>query len=242
MKTLLSIAAGAIALIGTATAGTFTLDFGATSTTSNATLTGAAGTATFDLTDEGGDVRIIVTIENTTGQTAFGDGATSSRLTGFGFDLLDGMTVLSSVTTGALGTVIAGASFQPFGTLDFAVADNANFNGGNPNSALLPGEVSTVSLLVDAALDADGLMGALVAAFFAGDLDAGMRFQAVNAGAGSDKLLFSADAVPLPGAMVLMMSALGAGAAGRKLRRGRHPLRVRGWVTVGRKPHCAGRL
>ena len=217
MKSLLTTAAAAAALLATANAGTFTLDFGATSTTSNATLTGAAGTATFDLTDEGEDVRILVTIENTTGQTIFGDGATSSRLTGFGFDLLDGVTVQSAGTDGALDTVIRDAAFQPFGTLDFAVADNNNFQGGNPNSALLPGEVSTVNLLVDAMDDANGLMGALVAAFFAGDLDAGMRFQAVDAGAGSDKLLFGgADAVPVPGAAVLMLSALFAARQVRK--------------------------
>ncbi|MBB4658646.1 hypothetical protein [Parvularcula dongshanensis] len=201
-----------------ASAAAFTLDFGANSTSSNSPLTGAAASVDFDFTDEGDDVRVTLVITNTTGQSTFGAGATMATLTGFGFDLVEGATYANDFTnTGALDTYLADAAFQPFGTLDVAFADNNNFNGGNANDGLMTGLSTTVTFLLASDEDAAGLMSLFSAAFFEDGLQAGVRFQQVNAGAGSDKLVFNpANPVPLPGAALFMLTAIGGGALARR--------------------------
>lgn len=182
-----------------AAAGMILLDFGQNSISTNSPHTGAAGTVTLDFTDHlSGYVQVTATVKNTTGQTTFGAGATSATLTGFGFDLVDGVSyVTNSFVAGtALDTAILDAQASPFGSLDFAAADNGNFLGANANGGLSTGSVDVFSLGLHASLNSPALTAAAMMQQFQTafgnptDLDAVMRFQQVNAGAGSDKLLY----------------------------------------------------
>lgn len=203
-------ALASVLMAGSASA--ITLNFDSTSISSNSPATGASGSVVLSFADEGGDVRVTADITNTTGTiTSFGEGATESKLTGFGFDLVAGVSYIdgSFTTTGYLDTLIEDAELSPFGTFDIAAADNNNFLGGNANDALPQGMSTQVSFLFDTTLDALGLDSAFAAAFNDG-LKAVMRFQQVNAGEGSDKLLYQPPApVPLPAAGWLLFGALG---------------------------------
>ncbi|MGB7521152.1 MAG: hypothetical protein WA896_16105, partial [Spirulinaceae cyanobacterium] len=73
----------------------FSVQFGQNSTSSNSIATGASAFVDFSFTQVGNDVQIGLGITNTTGDTIFGAGATSSKLTGIGFDLLAGLSVVN---------------------------------------------------------------------------------------------------------------------------------------------------
>ncbi len=178
------------------------LVFGASSTSSNSPPTGASAkiVMTFVDTMSPGQVSLELLISNTTGSPAFGSGATASKLTGFGMDLPSGFTLLAgSLTTDIDGdskayfdTLIVNAALPPFGTLDFGVADNNNFLGGNANGALPAGLSDKVSVKLGGGSAATA-EAAFLAAFTDPDdasykLNSVVRFQQVNAGAGSDKL------------------------------------------------------
>ena len=196
----------------------FALDFGADSTSSNNPLTGASGSVGFMFTDEGGHVRVMLDIENTTGSQLFGDNATSSKLTGFGFDLLTGVSFVAGSFVGDADNhfteLLLNADAQPFGSLELAVADNNNFNGGNANGALPANDSANVGFLLDSTQNAADLGAAFQAAFFSvPTLQASMRFQQVEGGnnnGASDKLLFNPpmSVMPLPAGFLLMLSAL----------------------------------
>lgn len=210
---LVTSLAFSVALAGAANA--LTLTFDATSASSNSPATGAAGVVDLVFSDVLGVARVDATVTNTTGNTTFGAGATASKLTGFGLDLLQGVTFAGTyVAGGFLDTTILNAAFNPFGTLDLAFADNSNFLGGNANSALPEGQQDTFAfaLTLGAFGNAAALEAAFQSAFSNGILDAGMRFQQVNAGAGSDKLLIGSTPpapVPVPAAGMLLIGGLG---------------------------------
>lgn len=177
-------------------ANAFTYTFGADSDSSNSTATGAAATVEFNFLDLGNDkVQIDLLITNTTGENSFGAGATTSKLTGFAFDMFEGLSLESSSLGDNLDTLLTNVRFTPFtntvGNFDFGLADNGNFTGGNANSALAQGNSNNASFVFS------GLNGETVNAFqdrFAaavesGEINVATRFQQVNAGAGSDKLL-----------------------------------------------------
>lgn len=212
----------------------FALNFGANSTSSNDTQTGASGSVGFMFADVGSDVRVTLKIENTTGSPSFGDNATSSKLTGFGFDLLEGVSyVVDSFVGDAVGgadghfnELLLNASNQPFDNLDIAVVDNVNgngnnVNGGNANGALPEGDYANVSFLLDSTQNATALGAAFREAFFfrIPTLQASLRFQQVEGGnnnGASDKLLFNPTlsnnppiVTPLPAGLLLILSALG---------------------------------
>lgn len=183
-------------LATTVPASAFTYKFGSDSQSSNSSATGAAATVKFDFQDLGNaQVQIDLQIKNTTGEETFGSGATTSKLTGLAFDMFDELSLASSNLGAELDTLLTNVSFQPFsntvGSFDFALADNNNFEGGNANNALAQGLTNNVSLVYS------GLNGESVeefrnrfeAAVKAKDLHIAARFQQVNAGAGSDKLL-----------------------------------------------------
>ena len=235
MKKQLAALVGALAFAGSAHAASFTLNFGASSESSNAQATGASATVQFTAVDEGGDVRLTMVLSNTTGATTFGAGATESVFTGFAFDVIDGVSILSSSLATSFDTLLTNVSFTPFsnrseiGAFDFGLADNNSFEGGNANMALGAGGTETVSFLLDTDLDALTLLTTYLAAFISGDADAAVRFQQANAGEGSDKLLLSnvtgggitiddLNPVPVPGAIVLFGTALAGAAAARRRR------------------------
>ena len=212
--------------LAAAPASALTLNFdNTTSETSNSEFTGASGTVEMVFSDDlSGDVRIDFTVSNTTDVTMFGDGATSSKLTGFGFDLLLSSTIagVQANFTGPFPSFILDADFNPYGTLDVAWADNNNFIGGNANAALPEGssDSSAVLFLNDSVYaTAAALEAAMGAAFAGGDLQAGLRFQQVNAGAGSDKLNYTGTQmapIPLPAAGWVFVASLGGLAALRR--------------------------
>ncbi len=194
-------------------ANALTLSFDETSTSSNSTLTGASATVEMVFTDVGaGLVDIVTTVSNTTDTTSFGAGATESQLTGFGFDLLSGLSFIQADSSAGstLDTFLTDAAFNPFGELDLAAADNNNFIGGNARGALSEGDSDTFTFRIayDQTLfgGAATLEEAYMSAFLDDGVNAGLRFQSVNAGEGSDKL--SLTVVPVPASIFLLLSGL----------------------------------
>ena len=194
-------------------ANALTLSFDETSTSSNSTLTGASATVEMVFTDVGaGLVDIVTTVSNTTDTTSFGAGATESQLTGFGFDLLSGLSFIQADSSAGstLDTFLTDAAFNPFGELDLAAADNNNFIGGNARGALSEGDSDTFTFRIAYNQTLFGGAAALEEAYMSAFLDdgvnAGLRFQSVNAGEGSDKL--SLTVVPVPASIFLLLSGL----------------------------------
>lgn len=175
-----------------ASAQAFTYSLGSASTSSNSTATGASAFVDFAFSDvDTNIIQLDLTIKNATGESMFGTGATTSKLTGFGFDLLDGLSVVddSFSNTGYLDTFLTDADFNPFPSLDIAFADNKNFLGGNANDALAQGQTTTASIrlsLTDSRR-AQEIENAFFTALSNGDLNIGARFQQVDE-SGSDKL------------------------------------------------------
>ncbi len=189
----LSVPIGLLALSATQ-ASAFTYSFGGTSTSSNSTATGAAATVDFDFIDIGNSqVQLNLKFSNTTGQDTFGAGATSSALTGIAFDIFDDISVASYSLSGNLGTWLTDVKLEPFsnrvGNFDIGFADNNNFTGGNANNAVETGEFSLATLVFDASEGADALKDRFRQGLASETIYATARFQQVNAGAGSDKLL-----------------------------------------------------
>jgi hypothetical protein len=214
--TALATSLAASLVVGATGASAATLNFdNTTSVSSNNPFTGASGSLMLTFMDTAlvGVASVFASVTNTTGVgTAFGAGATISTLTGVGFDFLTGVTYVSNSFLGGsiFDTLILGADAQPFDTLDIAIADNNNYNGGNANNGLSEGSSDTASFRLNytdytnaAALDA-----AFGSAFAAGTLQASMRFQQVNAGAGSDKLNYAPSVVPLPAAGWLLLASI----------------------------------
>ena len=209
-----------------APADAFTISFDSTSTSSNSPATGASASVDFSFTQQGSDVLLNLDITNTTGTIAsFGSGATTSKLTGIGFDLLGGLNAIAgSFTSSGFLNVLAlegsgDTSLNPFGSFDVAVLDNNNFEGGNANGALPQGQSTSVSFLLSGTgLVAGDLESDFLAGFNDGSLQAVARFQQVNAGAGSDKLLYNPPtpqpetpaSVPEPSTLIGLMLTGGA--------------------------------
>lgn len=201
-------------LLSVSPASALTLTFDEFSTSSNNPATGASGLVELIFSDVAGAARVDATVTNTTDTTSFGAGATASKLTGFGFDLLSGVAFAGTFVAGTfLDETLLNAAFNPFGSLDLAFADNSNFLGGNANSALPEGQQDTFSfgLSLGGFGNAAGLEAAFSDAFSNSGLNAGLRFQQVNADAGSDKLLLGTQIapVPLPATGLLLIGALG---------------------------------
>jgi hypothetical protein len=233
MRSFSLIAATAAALtigaIGSAQA-SIVLAFGENAISTNTPRTGASGSATLTFTDEGSNVRLSAAVTNTTGNDIFGAGATSSVLTGFGLDLVQGATFAGGFIGGTyLDTLIQNANIQPFGSIDVAGADNNNWQGGNANDALPsqdPDLTDTFSFL----LSYSGSAFDLEAAFFTAlttdpVLTSAMRFQQVEGGTnnGASEKLSNPDVttgggaglgvVPLPAAGWLLLAGVGGLAA-----------------------------
>ncbi len=196
------------------------LSFGANSFSSNNPHTGASGTVSLTFAAVGGNVRVTAFVTNTTGQVTFGAGATKSSLTGFGFDLAPGVTYVANSFIGGLklDTLIVNAAAQPFGSLDIAGADNNNFNGGNANNAITEGNSDTFSVLL-AGMTAANMEAAFQNGFaYVTSINSVMRFQQVNAGAGSDKLQYNdpgpgtgpVPSVPEPGSFAILFGLVGS--------------------------------
>ncbi|MBF9032161.1 VPLPA-CTERM sorting domain-containing protein [Rhodobacterales bacterium HKCCE3408] len=214
-STIKAAAVAALFALGGTAASAVTLQFGESATSSNSPPTGASGTVEMTFSDIGaGLVELSMLITNTTGDTIFGAGATASKLTGVGFDLLSGVSYVAGSFSGGtyLDTLIINAALPPFGIFDIGVADNGNFLGGNANGALPQGLSDTVTMRLSSSLLAADLDAAFASGFTSGDLAASLRFQQVNAGEGSDKLTdptVDMSPVPIPAAGFLLVAGLG---------------------------------
>ncbi len=217
---LIGLSAGLSALLAANPADAFVIKFDATSDSSNSPATGASASVNFDFVQSGSNVLLNLTLTNTTGQIpSFGSRATQSTLVGFGFDLIDGVTVqaynsgttaynrlygdVSSFTSNIQPTLKGNATLNPFGTLDVGIRSNGNgngtFGGGNPTTGLTAGQSGTVTFtLAGSNLVASTLQTQFLQGFQSGNLNAVTRFQQVNAGGGSDKLKLVMPKPPKP--------------------------------------------
>lgn len=186
-------------------ANAFSIAFGSTSKSSNTTATGASAKVDFSFSNiNSTSVLLNLKLTNTTGQIpAFGSKATQSTLVGFGFDILDNLkfsySSLSSPFTKLYGDaslttqrVEGAADLQPFGVFDAGIrsAGSGNFTGGNAQSGLTAGQSTDVSFTLKGTnLTAASVESEFLKQLQSGQLKVATRFQQVNAGAGSDKLL-----------------------------------------------------
>lgn len=170
--------------------------------------TGATATLDFSFVDTVQGVLLNLGIKNTTNGTA-GLGATQATLVGVAFDLLDGVSAPQSgysAGSSAFTRYFSDPSIPGLNnnqSFDVGIRSAApgpgTFVGGNPQQGLTAGQSTTVSFLLSGIT---GTAAQVESAFFqgfkaGGDLQAAARFQQVNAGGGSDKVL-AGEAVPEP--------------------------------------------
>lgn len=183
--------------------------------------TGASARALFTFTDVanggGSDVLLTIDITNTTNGT-LGLGATAATLVALTFDfptsdsyVYSGGTVFPTLYTGG------GASLPPYGTLDVCIRSSGTGNcvGGNPTSGLTAGQSTTVTFRFDTTLTAAALGNLFVTDYLdeandGGGYDSVARFQQVNAGGGSDKVIGRDPPIeaPEPATIMLLLAAL----------------------------------
>lgn len=155
--------------------------------------TGSTANLDFNFKQQGKDILLKLGIANTTNGTV-GLGATRSTLVGVAFDLPDDLSTYSSdYTFGGSGFTKfwQNPSLQPFGTFDIGISPQRNsFAGGNPTDGLTAGQSTSVSFVLKGSnLDAANVEKEFLTGFENGTLRAVGRYQQVNAGGGSDKVL-----------------------------------------------------
>jgi len=164
--------------------------------------TGSTALLDFNFVQDGNNVKLNLGVQNTTNGSA-GLRATAATLVGIGFDLPSFIksftySAANSTFTKLYGdsklnkSVVGSAALNPYGTFDVGIrsAGSGNFTGGNPQSGLTAGQSSLVSFL----FSGTGLTASSVEnSFLSGMRDKSLgivgRFQQVNAGGGSDKVL-----------------------------------------------------
>ena len=225
-----SLLAAGVAIISSvlapSSAQAFSISFGSSSTSSNPTATGASAMVDFSFSQvDAHSVLLNLNLLNTTGQIpSFGAGATQSTLMGITFDLVEGLNVVakSYVGNSFFSNLLSSVSFTPFsnsgGNFDVGIAHKDKFEGGNTKGGLTQGLSSSVSFLLSGTnLVANNLENAFLTGFQDGTLRIASRFQAVNAGAGSDKLLGGilkpTVVVPAPGSAAIAVEPAAAPAA-----------------------------
>jgi hypothetical protein len=156
--------------------------------------TGSTALLDFNFVQEGSQVKLNLGIKNTTNGSA-GLGATASTLVGVGLDL---PSLISSFTYNSLNSAFSktysNIALNPLGTFDYGIRSegSGNFTGGNPQAGLTAGQSTLVSFLFAGnGLTAQSVESAFFNGFKDGSMQAVGRFQQVNAGGGSDKVLAS---------------------------------------------------
>ncbi|WP_242039598.1 PEP-CTERM sorting domain-containing protein [Anabaena sphaerica] len=187
---LLASAAIASSLLAPSAAQAFTLSinpqFGSTENT------GATADLNYDFVQQGNDVLLNIGITNTTNGTV-ALGATAATLVGVAFDFLPGLNYTYDPKTSAFTNTYSNVDIPGLANdFDFGIrsAGPGNFVGGNPQQGLTAGQSTSVSFLLSGAnLLANSLEQQFLNGFQNGSLQVGGRFQQVNAGGGSDKVL-----------------------------------------------------
>lgn len=185
--------------------------------------TGATADLDFNFVQEGDAVRLNLNLSNTTNGSV-GLGATSATLVGFAFDLASSAT-FNSFSAGRSNFTQAwqNVELNPFGEFDLGVSTPRNsFAGGNANSGLTAGQTTMVSFLLNSTLSAAQVENDFLTGFTNGTLGAVARFQQVNAGGGSDKVIGGVSgnsaAVPEPATILGVVAAGGALFGAKKLK------------------------
>ncbi|MBD2198200.1 MULTISPECIES: cistern family PEP-CTERM protein [Calothrix] len=169
-------------------------------------------------------VKLNLDITNTTDGTKGDFKATEATLVGLAFDADNfdpgapvGFNSYNPGTSGFTKLWVKGIdtpSLPPYGDFDVAISPPRNtFAGGNPQDGLTAGQFTTVSFLFDTSLSADELSDALENGFLNQAFRIAGRFQQVNAGGGSDKVLGGivkgGEPVPEPTTIAASLLALG---------------------------------
>ncbi len=195
-----SLLAAGLALASSALTATSAQAFGISLSPENGSTenTGASALLDFDFADAVGGVLLNRSINNTTDGSK-GLGATQATLVGVGFDLLSGMSAEYNANGSSFTKLYQNAALQPYGTFDIGIrsAGSGNFAGGNPQGGLKAGESTVVSFLLKGVQgNATSIESAFLSGFTSGSLNVVGRFQQVNAGGGSDKVLGSVQQPP----------------------------------------------
>jgi hypothetical protein len=153
--------------------------------------TGASALLDFNFVQSGTSTVLNLGIRNTTDGSK-GLGATAATLVGVGFDLPDNVAnpAYSALTSTFTKTYFnQDATLNPYGTFDLGIrSGSGNFAGGNPTAGLTAGQ-STTTRFTFANWNASTLENLFKTGFQNDSLRAVARFQQVNAGGGSDKVL-----------------------------------------------------
>ena len=189
--------------------------------------TGASATAQFSFADQGSNVLMTILLTNTT-NGSLGLGATAATLVGLAFDVPTS-SVLTFTGDAGFTKTWTNVSLPPYGSFDLGVSPPRNsFPGGNPNSGLTAGQSLTVSYVLDTTQSAAAFENNFLAQYQDKVYTAAVRFQQVNKGGGSDKVLGGVDVptsgVPEPATWAMMIT--GFGLAGVAIRRRRGALAV----------------
>lgn len=190
--------------------------------------TGSTATLDYNFEQQGDSVLLKLGIANTTNGSV-GLGATQSTLVGVALDLLAGG--VTSFTYDSLSSAFTNTYTDPSipglasnYSFDYGIrsAGPGNFTGGNPQQGLTVGQSTLVSFLLSGSspLVASAVESAFLNGYTSGDLKAAGRFQQVNAGGGSDKVLGGVNQptqpVPEPGSVMGLFTVLGALLLGKK--------------------------
>lgn len=186
--------------------------------------TGSTANLDFNFVQSGNNVLLNLGIKNTTNGST-GLGATESTLVGVALDLLGGG--VTSYTYNSLSSAFSKTFTNvsipgPFGNTVFdygirSAGSGNTFVGGNPQQGLTAGQSTLVSFLLkgNGSLNAAAVENSFLSRFSSGAMSVAGRFQQVNAGGGSDKVLGGfveksqppAEAVPEPTTMLGLATA-----------------------------------
>jgi hypothetical protein len=188
--------------------------------------TGASASLDFNFSQSGTDTLLNLGITNTT-NGSLGLGATQATLVGVGFDLPTPTPAYSYDSLTSTFTQIyfnRSATLQPYGTFDIGIRStgSGNFTGGNPQQGLISGQSTMVqfTFVNQTATSLETSFQTLFAgSTYSTPLIVG-RFQQVNAGGGSDKVVGGlapqSQAVPAPPAVLGMLTAAALGLSKRR--------------------------
>lgn len=153
--------------------------------------TGSKAQLDFNFVQSGNDVLLNLGITNATNGTG-GLKATQATLVGLAFDLTPNLKVASySAGDSGFTKLWSNAELNPYGSFTVGISPQRNsFAGGNPRDGLGAGSSTNVSFrLTGQGLKAAEVEQTIYAGINSGSLRAVGRFQQVNAGGGSDKVL-----------------------------------------------------
>lgn len=184
----------------------------------------------FSFAQQGDNVLLNLDMTNTT-NGKLGLGATASTLVGVAFDMPSFLNFSLTPSGSNFTQLWKNVNLSPtnqFGTYSAGISTPRNsFEGGNANGGLKAGESTTVSFLLSGGkLNVKDVQNSFLTGFSSGSFKVAGRFQQVNAGGGSDKVVGKIQIpetpkpkkVPEPG-LGLGLVVVGSGALYRNIRR-----------------------